>query len=97
MTLQGERLDRWLVASVFLHGALFTLVIFSPKLFPSFQSNWGSATGGAGGINVKIVSNASGVPLPTPKWSSQMRRATNRPDSTRVKKHRRLLLRTKRN
>jgi protein TonB len=67
MTFQGERLDRWLVASVFLHGALFTLVIFSPKLFPSFQSNWGSPTGGAGGINVKIVGSISGVPLPTPE------------------------------
>jgi periplasmic protein TonB len=67
MTFQGERFDRWLVASVCLHGALFTLVIFSPKLFPSFQSNWGSPAGGAGGINAKIVDSISGVPLPKPE------------------------------
>ena len=67
MTFAGERFDRWLFASVFFHGALFTFVIFSPGLFPSFQSNWGSSTGGAGGINVKIVGNVSGVPLPTPE------------------------------
>ena len=66
MTFEGERFDRWLFASVFFHGALFTLVIFSPKLFPAFQSNWGSSTGGSGGINVKIVGN-SGVPLPRPE------------------------------
>src|SRR5205823_905217 len=68
MTFEGERFDRWVFASVFFHGALFTLVIFSPKLFPAFQSNWGSLTGGSGGINVKIVGNvSSGVPLPRPE------------------------------
>src|SRR5215469_13996911 len=67
MTFEGERFDRWVVASVFLHGALFTFVIFSPRLFPSLGANWGSATGGSGGINVKIVGNLSGVPLPTPE------------------------------
>src|SRR5262249_24098467 len=66
MTFETERLDRWLVASVFFHAGLFALVIFSPGLFPAFQSNWGSASGGAGGINVKIVGSASGIPLPTP-------------------------------
>jgi protein TonB len=66
MTFEGERFDRWLAASVFLHGALFTFVIFSPNLFPAFQSNWGTPTGGSGGINVKIVGSVSGVPLPTP-------------------------------
>jgi len=67
MTFQEERFDRWLIASVFLHGVLFTLAIFSPGLFPAFQSNWGSPTGGAGGINVKIVGSVSGIPLPTPE------------------------------
>src|SRR5438876_3057345 len=66
MTVAAERFDRWLVASVFFHAAVFTFVIFSPKLFPSFQSNWGSASGGSGGINVKIAGSVSGVPLPTP-------------------------------
>jgi len=67
MTFQGERFDRWLVGSLFFHAALFTLVIFSPRLFPSFQSNWGSATGGAGGMSVKIVGSVSGIALPTPQ------------------------------
>src|SRR5207247_3793713 len=67
MTFGGERFDRWLTASVFFHGALFTLVIFSPKLFPAFQSSWGSPAGGSGGINVKIAGNVSGVPLPRPE------------------------------
>src|SRR6266516_1375693 len=67
MCFGGERFDRWLTASVFFHGALFTLVIFSPKLFPAFQSSWGSRSGGSGGINVKIVGNVSGVRLPRPE------------------------------
>jgi protein TonB len=67
MTLAGERFDRSVVASLFLHAALFTLVIFSPKFFPEFQLSWGSPTGGSGGINVKVVGSLSGVPLPTPE------------------------------
>ncbi len=67
MTFEPERLDRFIVASVLLHGALFALVILSPGLFPAFGSNWGSPTGGSGGISVKIVGNISGVPLPTPE------------------------------
>jgi len=66
MTFEGDRLDRGVVASVLLHGALFTLVLLSPKLFPALGPAWGSQTGGAGGINVKIVGNVSGVALPTP-------------------------------
>ena len=45
-----------------LHGLMFTLVVFSPSLFPmSGDANWGSATEGDGGINVKIVGTVSGV------------------------------------
>src|ERR1700733_8306259 len=66
MTLEGERFDRFVFASVFLHGALFVFVILSPKLFPSFGPAWGSPTGGSGGIQVKVVGNLSGVPLPAP-------------------------------
>jgi TonB family protein len=65
MTFEGDRLDRGLVASVLLHAALFTLVILSPRLLPA-GPDWGSATGGAGGISVKVVGSVSGVPLPTP-------------------------------
>src|SRR5205823_13847188 len=65
MSLGGESFDRWLTASVFFHGALFTFVIFSPNLFPAFQSTWCSHTGGSGCINVKIVGTVSSVvPLP---------------------------------
>jgi protein TonB len=66
MTLEGERFDRFVVASVFLHGALFAFVILSPKLFLSFGPAWGSPTGGSGGIQVKVVGNLPGVPLPAP-------------------------------
>src|SRR3954462_9963918 len=67
MTFEDERLDRWLIASVLLHGAVFTLVIFSPRFFPSLGPNWGAQAGGAVGTSVKVVSSVSGVPLPTPE------------------------------
>jgi len=67
MTFEGEKFDRWVGASLFFHGALFTFIIFSPNLFPAFQSNWGSTSGGTGGINVKIVGSVSGIPLPKPE------------------------------
>ena len=66
MTLEGERIDRWIVASVLLHGALFTFLILSPRLFPDFGPSWGSAHGGPTGINVKIAGSASAIPLPAP-------------------------------
>ena len=68
MKLDGEKFDRWLYASALLHGVMFTLVVFSPSLFPmSGAANWGSATGGADGISVKIVGTVSGVSLPAPE------------------------------
>ena len=79
MTFAGEKFDRSIVASVFLHGALFTLVIFSPKLFPAFQVNWGSPNGGSGGMNVKIVGSVSGVPLPTPEVTQEKAPANESP------------------
>src|SRR5262245_54664651 len=66
MTLQEEKLDRSILASVFLHGVLFVTVIFSGKLLPSSGNNWGTPTGGSGGVHVKVVGSLSGVPLPTP-------------------------------
>jgi len=67
MKPDSERFNRWLYTSLLLHGALFTVVIFSPSLFPMRgDANWGSATGNTGGINVKIVGTVSGVPLPSP-------------------------------
>jgi len=72
MTAEAERMDRFLVASVVLHAALFAFVLLSPKLFPALGANWGSPTGSSGaGINVKIVSSTSGVALPTPPAVSE--------------------------
>jgi TonB family protein len=79
MTLEGERFDRWLVASVFFHAGLFMLAIFSPHLFPAFQANWGSTSSGAGGISVNIVGNVSGIPLPTPEVVQQNAPANESP------------------
>jgi protein TonB len=67
MTVNSERFDRWIFTSVALHGALFTFVLFAPNIFPSQAESWGDPTGGAGGINVKIVGAVSGVALPSPE------------------------------
>lgn len=67
MNVADEKLNRYLVASLMLHGVLVVVVIFSPSLFPlQGDSNWGSSTGGNGGINATIVGNLSGIPLPSP-------------------------------
>jgi protein TonB len=64
----GDKFDRWLVLSVVFHGLVFALVVFSPTLFPmQGDANWGSETGGDGGINVKITGSISGVSLPSPE------------------------------
>ncbi|MBI4474460.1 MAG: TonB C-terminal domain-containing protein [Acidobacteria bacterium] len=67
MTVENDRLDRWLFASVVLHGALFAVLILSPNILPGESVTWGSATGSNGGIDVKIVGSISGVPLPQPE------------------------------
>jgi len=68
MNRTGEKFDRWIVTSVLLHAVMFTLVIFSPALFPMRgDANWGANTTGDGGINVKITGSLSGVSLPSPE------------------------------
>jgi protein TonB len=68
MTPNGDKFNRWIVASTVLHGLIFTLVVFSPTLFPmEADQNWGSNTSGDGGINVKISGSLSGVSLPSPE------------------------------
>jgi protein TonB len=67
MTSQDDRLEGGLVGSVLLHAGLFTLIVLSPKLFLNLGPNWGSKTGGADGISVKVVSSMSGIPLPKPE------------------------------
>jgi periplasmic protein TonB len=66
MTAEGDRIDRGIIGSIVLHGALFTIVFVSPNIFPSFGPQWGSPEGGSGGISVKVVGSVSGVALPTP-------------------------------
>jgi len=67
MTLENDRLDKSIAASVFLHTALVALIVFAPRLLPSFGANWGSPTGSAdAGIKVNITGGLSGVALPTP-------------------------------
>lgn len=63
-----EKLNRWLVMSVILHGGFAAVFLFAPSFFPSMGSeSWGSANAGDG-INVKIVSaGASGMALPSPE------------------------------
>ncbi len=67
MTADTGRIDKWLFASALLHGALASLVIFSPQLFPGSVQGWGSATGGSGGIDVRIVGSVAGLALPSPE------------------------------
>jgi hypothetical protein len=51
MTLERERLDRFIGVSVFLHGALFALVFVFPNLIPSLGPTWGTPDGGSSGLS----------------------------------------------
>jgi len=55
-----------LAASVALHATALLIVFVAPSLFVARTPNWGSKTGGNDGVNVKLVSNVSGIMLPTP-------------------------------
>src|SRR5688572_25487823 len=67
MNSEGEKLNGYVVASTVFHVAIFAVVVFSPSLFPTNgDSNWGTTTAGAGGINARIVETVSGIPLPAP-------------------------------
>ena len=45
MNRNGDKFDRWIVTSAVLHSLVFTLVIFSPTLFPMRgDANWGTNT-----------------------------------------------------
>jgi len=80
MTVERDRLDRFVLASVFLHAGLFTLVILSPRFLPSLGPNWGSTTGGAdAGIKVKIAGSSSAIPLPTPEVVNENAPANDQP------------------
>ena len=64
----ADKFDRGIMMSVAFHALLLAVALASPSLFPmQGDAKWGSKTGGAGGIDVKIVSNMSGVPLPPPE------------------------------
>ena len=55
-----------MIASVLLHAIAVLLIFVAPSLFEAKTATWGSKTGGNDGVNVKIVSNISGIALPTP-------------------------------
>src|SRR5689334_21164050 len=68
MNQNGNKFDRWIEMSAVLHGLVFTLVVFSPTLFPmQGDASWGSNTSGDGVINVRISTSMTGVSLPSPE------------------------------
>jgi TonB family protein len=80
MTAQADRLDRFLFASVLLHGAVFALVFLLPTLFLTFGPTWGTPSGSTeAGINVKIVGSTSGIALPTPPVVNETAPANDSP------------------
>jgi TonB family protein len=68
MRQASQIMSTWasLVASVALHLTALLLVFVAPSLFQARNATWGSRTGGHDGVNIKIVSNMSGLELPTP-------------------------------
>src|SRR6266853_4165882 len=62
----SEKFDRWLVASMALHVGIVAGLFIAPSLFQAKGATWGSNTGGRGGVNVRIVTNMSGIALPSP-------------------------------
>jgi len=68
MRKASQIMSTWasLVASVALHLTALLLVFVAPSLFQARSATWGSRTGGHDGVNITIVSNVSGMELPTP-------------------------------
>jgi protein TonB len=79
MRVERDRLDRFVGVSVFFHAGLFSLVLLSPKLFPSDETKWGTKDGGAGGINVKVVGSIGGIALPAPPVVNEKAAANDSP------------------
>ena len=66
-----EKLNRWLVMSVVLHGGFAAVILFAPSLFPFQGDSWGSAASGEA-MNVHIVSGGvSGMALPAPEVTTE--------------------------
>jgi periplasmic protein TonB len=64
----SDKLDKGIVLSVVFHALLGGVVLFSSSLFPTLgDASWGTDKGGAGGVEIKMVGNLSGVPLPAPE------------------------------
>jgi periplasmic protein TonB len=63
-----DKLDKGIALSVGFHALFVGFVLFSSSLFPTQgDASWGTEKGGAGGIDIKMVGNLSGVPLPSPE------------------------------
>jgi len=66
MKTAREKFEGWILASIVLHVSVVLLIFVAPTLFVAHPVNWGSANGGSGGINVKIVTGFPGISLPAP-------------------------------
>ena len=67
MNRSPEELSRGLLMSLGLHAIAAVMVFMLPGVFPAYGiAGWGSEDGGGQGVNVQIVSNISGIPLPAP-------------------------------
>ncbi len=76
----GDKFDRWIAASVILHGALFAFVVFSPKFLSGDVKPWGSDKArGDGGIKATMVESISGVALPAPPVVNEEAPANDNP------------------
>ena len=70
-----EDLKRPLVVSLSAHLVIVALLMFGPA--PGRGESWGGAGGGA--VQVSLVSNLPGVPLPRPQITTNSRVATESP------------------
>jgi protein TonB len=62
-----DKFSRWFGMSLALHLALFSAAVVWPSLLTlRGDTAWGSSTGNSEGIQVKIASGISGIPLPSP-------------------------------
>lgn len=62
-----ERFPAWLGASMALHVCLAVFILVAPSILAlQGDSSWGDETGSDGGVEVRLVSNVSGIALPSP-------------------------------
>ena len=68
MGTESDKFGRWIGMSLVLHLGLFSVVVIWPSLLTlRGESKWGSNSGGADGIQVRIAAGIAGIPLPSPE------------------------------